>query len=168
MYAVAVWLCDWLRLRTKSQCDCLDRGSLTEWCHCGGTVGEPCHCGKTMFIVAMVIRWCRSDDTEVTVGRTVVIVAPPWALRCQCRATAVPLTCYARLRCHCSGTEMPLPCHCDATDVPLPSQCGAIDVPLRCHYDATDVPLPSHCDATAEPLTCHCRATAVPLRCHCG
>ena len=58
--------------------------SVPLWWNCGrrATVGH------TMVIVAMVTRRWRSDDTEVTmvrtvgrtVGRTVVIVAPPWSL----------------------------------------------------------------------------------------
>ena len=60
------------------------------WCHCGGTVGATCHCGNTMVIVAMVVRrWC-SDDTEVTVVRTVVIVVPLWSLWRHCGAIVVP------------------------------------------------------------------------------
>ena len=55
------------------------------WCHCGGTVGATCHSGPyDGHWSGWAVRWWRSGDTKVTVGRTVgrtvVIVVPLWSL----------------------------------------------------------------------------------------
>ena len=89
-----------------------------------------------MVIVAMVVRWWRSDDTEVTVGRTVVVLAvivvPPWSLwwHCgdtdHCGLTVVVVLLSLRWHCgdvgHCGGTVVVLWSlwwHCGGTVVIL-------------------------------------------------